>query len=389
MKFSSNLLAKFQLGLIVLLTLAFAIWNVWQQEIAFGRGLATAGINSLEELYAAMENTNKENVLQYMNLENRILYSGQQPVTHTIKAIHWDKKFRVETDTGIIMGYNGEKLWMYTRADNTISIADVKAIDAQELGSIPGIEWLRKTFGSDNKNLDCHDRRYFYLTNFRSGKSPHFIVSIDKNTLQINEIRTFFSNGGLLVTKVTNNKQRWPEETSHEEFNPISGASNSGKPYLIWGQLGISAMQNERLDVAKDCFTRALEAHPDPDLHVSYLLKIGDCFSLKKDFASALNKYQQAAAVQDCLPASRAIARHREGWVLAMQGKDTEAVQALIDATTLDNHPDIASTYETLGLVYSRMGDRENCCKMLELCLTKSTDMVQKQRIQSYLLQLK
>ncbi|MFA7078323.1 MAG: tetratricopeptide repeat protein [Syntrophomonas sp.] len=389
MKFSSSLLAKLQLGLIILFTLIFAFWNVWQQEIAFGQGLATAGINSLEELYTAMDNTHKENTLQYMSLENRILYSGQQPLTHTIKAVHWDEKFRVETDTGIIMGYNGKNLWMYTRADNTITSVDAEGIDPQEVGSIPDIQWLRDTFGSDNKNLDCHDRRYFYLTNFRSAKSPHFIVAVDKNTLQIDEMRTFFSNGSLLVTKVTNTKPRLPDETSHEEFDPVSEASDSGKPYLIWGQLGIAAMQNERLDAAQDCFTKALESHPDPDLQVSYLLKWGDCFSLKKDFAPALGKYQEAVAVQGCLPASQAIAWHREGWALAMQDKNAEAIQALNAAATLDNYPDIAATYETLGLVYSRMGDTENCRKALELCITKSNDIAQKQRIQNYLIQLK
>lgn len=389
MKFSSKIGAKISLGIIIGFALLFALWNVWQQEVAFKQGLAIAGINSLEELYKAMENVHKEDTIQYMNLENRILYPGQQPITHVANAIHWNNRFRVETDTGIIMGYNGKRLWMYTRADNTISSVASQGIDPQEVGSAPGIQWLRNTFGTDKKNLDCHDRHFFYLTNFRTAKSPHFIVSVDKNTLQIAEIRTMFSNGGLMVTKVTNTKSRWPDEKSQEEFAPIKNAIESGKPCLIWGQLGISAMQNERFDIAQDFFAKALQSNPSPDLRVSYLLKNGDCFALRKDFDKARTKYHEATEVQGCMPVSLATAKHREGWALAMQGKNTEAVQSLTAAAVVDNYPDVLATYETLGLVYIRLGDKEKGRKTLEVCLNKSNDTAQKQRIQNYLVQLR
>lgn len=376
------------LGLILVSTLAFAGWNVWQQDVAFGRGLSTAGIDSLEELYQAMDKAHNENTVQYMNLENRILYSGQQPVTHLIKTVQWDNKFRIETDTGIIMGYNGKELWMYTRADNTVSSVEASKVDSREVGSIPGIQWLRDTFGTDSKNLDTHDRSFFYLTNFKSGKSPHFIVTVDKNTLQIAEVRTLFSNGSLLVTKVKSVKERWPDESSAEEFSPDHDVVNSGKPYLVWGQLGISAMQHESLDMAKVFFNKALQCKPDPDLKVSYTLKLGDYFALKKDFQQALVNYQQAGAVQGCSAENQAIACNRQGWALAMQGKNSEALQVLNKAVSVDN-PDAASAYETLALVYSRTGDKENCRKALETCMLKSTDSAQKQRIQNYLVQLK
>jgi len=382
-----KVVARLLLFSIVLFTLALGGWHYVEQKSLGSKPPVgdTGQIDSVVELYAAMEKTEKDlKLISYVVQEERQA-PHERPLFFQMSVLEMGEKFRYEKGDGIVIGFNGEKLWRYSKNDGSIIIVDASEIPVERLHVLGGVEQLRNTFGTFPGRFDpVSDPKNYRIENWQGS---HNIALVDKQNLMLVDFRTYSPDGSFRVTRLSDMVLS-PDGIGEDEFNPVIETQNPGPAYVLWAELAYGAAEDEDYALAIEFFKKALAADPPAESKVSYLIALGESYSAQGQVTEALQYYRAASAVKDTTPEKAALAKHYEGCALANLGKEKEAITALEASLASGEHSLAAETYEVLGLSYFKLGDAVKSRELLEKCLATSRNEAQKERIKAYLRQM-
>ncbi|WP_371375261.1 tetratricopeptide repeat protein [Sporomusa aerivorans] len=381
MKFLSRMI----LLAIIISICGLAAWNYWEtQENATTESLAAnQNIKSIIDLYTAMESA-KQNIknMNYSLEMERCSYKGSA-IRAKINVFQMGTKYRYELDNGSIVGYNGKKLWIYAKSDNSIIIVDADNVSPVINAILPSIEDLRKRFSENNSVLSAGSTTY-QIDNLNTQEIVQNIVLINKLDLDVIESKTFQKDGTEVSYKFKDIKKN-VTNMNDIIFEPKLDAKQSDKAYSIWMLLGIDALDNGYFLIAEEYLQKALNSNPSPDASSIILVRLGEAEFKQSQYDKAVDFYSKATLVNGIKPQQLAIANHFLGFSFLTLDKYDEAIKNLLIASHNSSNPLSSETYELLGIAYHKQGNLNEAKIAFGQSLSKTGDNSQRQRIENYM----